>query len=156
MSAKTVIYRPAKLRYARNGAIFGILMLLLHYATGQASELVYQGPMAPWLFHVTVAAFVIFVFATIGYAIGSLKDRNNPGPTERVVWRPKRRRWAAYGAIAGFLLAAVEYVHLLGSDKLEPWTATFTLHDGVSAVVTVGVCSLVCFVAGTVRDASTS
>lgn len=156
MISKTVLYQPVRWRFARIGALVGLVLVFSHYVLGQGGAAMSQWTLDLWVHHLLASGFLVGFFAVSAYATGSLKDRKNPGPTERVVWRPVRRRWAAYGAIAGFLLAAVEYFHLLGTDKLEPWTATFTLHDGVSAVVTVGLCALVCFVVGIVRDASTS
>ncbi len=107
-----------------------------------------------WIHNLMAAAFLVGFFAVSAYAFGSLRDSKNSGPTERVLTKSVRRRWAAYGAFAGVVLAAIEYFHLLGSNKLEPWTATFTLQDGVSAAATIGLCALICFFVGAVRDVS--
>ncbi|MEM9592232.1 MAG: hypothetical protein AAF967_13010, partial [Pseudomonadota bacterium] len=84
MSIETVLYRPARVRYARIGALIGLTFVFSHYVLGQGGASMSQWTLHLWIHNLVAAVFLVGFFVVSAYAIGSYKDRNSVGPTVRV------------------------------------------------------------------------
>ncbi len=152
MTIETVLYRPGRVRYARNGALFALFMILVNHVSGQANEIAYSGSFELWLNRVMAEAFILLVFAACGYAFGSYKDRNAVGPTVRVAKFPVRQRWACYGAVTGFLLGMAQFVDLSGDGNFQSGVEAAASQTLISPLASTAIFTFIFCIIGRVRD----